>query len=1267
MAIATLSGPDFVIEAANESFLSLVGAVLHQSWRDGISSPALAYALTRCLETGASVNDVFSTPDQPDKRCHVMAERLDTANGYRVSVVMQLKATGYDLSCFVSDNEARYAMTVEASELGIWDYDLRTGAFTAAGKMATIWGYDTNEEMTIGHLFRKIHPADLAEQERILAEIHKSRIDQNFEIAYRLIGEDGSTRWIRAIGKAFVDHEGQIYRTVGTVADITAQRETEEILKYKNTLLETVTDNTSLALFMMDRNQHCIYMNHAAERMTGYRQRDLEGRKLHYFIHHTYPDGRPFPLEECAIDQALPAHRRTAGEEVFIHRDGTFFPVSFTASPIIIDGEGIGTVLEVRETTDEKRREQELRETSERFELINRATQDAVWDWIVPTGELKWNEAASVMFGVPIVDIPQTLEWWEQQVHPDDVDAVVNDLKAVLEGSGDCWSYEYRVVCHDGSVKHVLDRGFVIRDPLGKALRMLGSMQDITERKTYAARLQEKENRFRSTFENAATGIAQVSGEGRWLFVNGRITAMLGYTKSELKELTFQDVTHPNDIDKLATKISGLLAAGQQHFTAETRLLHKKGHEVCVNLSVSAIQSDDAIPRQLVFVMEDISERKRAQEALKAAQAQNDATLAALESLLQNAPIGFAFFDAGYRYVRINDVLADINGIPVGQHLGRSIPELLPYMMSVCPIIDNIFKTGDPLMNCEITGETPKLPGVKRVFLTGFYPVHQKGTQTVEYVGCVVAEITDRKMAEERSLESESRFRVLADTLPQMIWTLTPDGHPEYASAQYLKYSGIAHPREAWTYMIHPDDREQAEAGFAESMKNGTEFHNEIRLRNKDGEYRYHHSMAIPVKDHEGRILKWVGAMTDIHERISFAEELKRQVDEKTSDLRHLNTILEQKNIDLQVAETFLETVLNSSVEMVISYDHELRYTYINKRGEEFLRKKRAAIMGQRLFDVSPQLENTEFHQALLRALSGERVHISKREIAARPGTFVESYMMPIKSGNSITGVVSLSRDITEIIQLTDQLQRMVHELQRSNEDLQQFAHVASHDLKEPVRKSMTFGSRLKEEFQHLLPERAMMYLNKMEAASARMYDMIDGVLKYSSLTASDHHIEAVDLQDLLEEIESDLELLLTQREALLSYENMPVINGNRILLYQLFYNLINNALKFARRDVRPLIQLAGHLATHDELRHSSLDPRVRHCKIAVTDNGIGFQQEQADRIFSTFTRLHPKDRYEGTGLGLALCKKIVERHNGVIYAKSSEGQGATFVVLLPA
>lgn len=230
-------------------------------------------------------------------------------------------------------------------------------------------------------------------------------------------------------------------------------------------------------------------------------------------------------------------------------------------------------------------------------------------------------------------------------------------------------------------------------------------------------------------------------------------------------------------------------------------------------------------------------------------------------------------------------------------------------------------------------------------------------------------------------------------------------------------------------------------------------------------------------------------------------------------------------------------------------------------------------------------------------------------------------------------------------------------ELQRSNEDLQQFAHVASHDLKEPVRKIKTFSSRLQSEFAHSLPPKGKLYIDKIQSATDRMYDMIEGVLKYSTLNEEQLTVEMVDLDAVIQNIEADFELIIHQKQAVINKEKLPFIEGAPVLVYQLFYNLINNSLKFSRPEVAPVINITSSIESENGRERT---------KIVIVDNGIGFEQEHADRIFDTFTRLNSKDKYEGTGLGLALCKKIVEKHKGTIHATGNENEGAAFIILIP-
>lgn len=265
------------------------------------------------------------------------------------------------------------------------------------------------------------------------------------------------------------------------------------------------------------------------------------------------------------------------------------------------------------------------------------------------------------------------------------------------------------------------------------------------------------------------------------------------------------------------------------------------------------------------------------------------------------------------------------------------------------------------------------------------------------------------------------------------------------------------------------------------------------------------------------------------------------------------------------------------------------------------------------------------------------------------------------KNHNPIT-LIGVVQDITEQKQFAEQLTKLVKErtleLHRSNEDLLQFAHVASHDLKEPVRKIKIFSSMLQSDYGELLPQRGMTYLNKVHNATDRMFSMIEGVLAYSEFTSAEQKIEKIQLNSIIDNIESDLELLIQQKNATIIKGNLPEIEGADVLIHQLFYNLINNALKFSKNDIPTIIEINSTVEISEEGENL--------VEIIVSDNGIGIDPNFSSKIFDVFSRLNAKDDYEGTGLGLALCKKIVERHHGTITATGIKDEKAVFSILLP-
>lgn len=243
-------------------------------------------------------------------------------------------------------------------------------------------------------------------------------------------------------------------------------------------------------------------------------------------------------------------------------------------------------------------------------------------------------------------------------------------------------------------------------------------------------------------------------------------------------------------------------------------------------------------------------------------------------------------------------------------------------------------------------------------------------------------------------------------------------------------------------------------------------------------------------------------------------------------------------------------------------------------------------------------------------------------------------------------------------------LEQANHSLELSNHDLQQFASVASHDLQEPLRKIQMFSTLIKSSGENIAAEN-LKYLDKILDSAARMKALIIDVLQYSKLSAKDAGFEPTNLLALVNEALLDFELIIAEKKAVISLSNLPDIEANPGQMRQLFHNIISNALKFSRDELAPVLEISATIVA-DKSFDSPPVAEGQFCILRFRDNGIGFDSKYQSLIFSLFERLHSKDRFEGTGIGLAIAKKITEKHNGLITTRSHEGSGAEFLILLP-
>ena len=322
------------------------------------------------------------------------------------------------------------------------------------------------------------------------------------------------------------------------------------------------------------------------------------------------------------------------------------------------------------------------------------------------------------------------------------------------------------------------------------------------------------------------------------------------------------------------------------------------------------------------------------------------------------------------------------------------------------------------------------------------------------------------------------------------------------------------------------------------------------------------------------------------------------------------------------------------------------------------------------------QSKPCEFCQAY-RAMETGRPH--DWESTTPKGMRIHSFDFPFTDTDGAALILEMNLDVTEQRAAEEKLKQYAAELERSNAELQDFASIASHDLQEPLRKVLAFGDRLHEHCGPALDETGQDYLRRMQNAAGRMSQLIESLLQYSRVTSRAQPFERVDLAQLMFEVVGDLEQRIGETGAKLRWDVLPIVAADRTQMRQVLQNLLSNALKFQPPGQKPEIAVSARRLPPDARRGSGLtasepgspqsrEPAAASCwEIGIHDNGIGFEQQYADRIFRPFQRLHGRQQYAGSGMGLAICRKIVQRHGGTLAVHSEPGAGSTFVITLPA
>ncbi|MDQ3047850.1 MAG: PAS domain S-box protein [Bacteroidota bacterium] len=525
-------------------------------------------------------------------------------------------------------------------------------------------------------------------------------------------------------------------------------------------------------------------------------------------------------------------------------------------------------------------------------------------------------------------------------------------------------------------------------------------------------------------------------------------------------------------------------------------------------------------------------------------------------------------------------------------------------------------------------------------------------------------DIQDKKLNEKALKESAEQFMSLGNSIPNLAWMADAEGWIYWYNNKWYEYTGTKpEDMEGWGWQsVHdPNELPHVLERWQSSIANGEPFEMVFPLKGADGKFRHFLTRVLPVLNSEGRITHWFGTNTDVTEQKLTENRLK----ENEQNLRN--------------------TIIQAPVAMCILKGPDYVVDLANARMIQLWGKSPEEVLDKPILESLPEVKEQGFDVLLEgvyttgKTYSAEGVPATLTRNGKPTTTYVNFVFEAYRElDGTISGILAVAIDVTAEVIARQKIEEVVADrtkdladvndnLKKSNAELAQFAYIASHDLQEPLRKISTFSELLEKSMGSEWDAQAKNYLSKIRNSSKRMNTLIKDILAYSELEKDSEHFAQVDLNKTADDILADYEVLVEQKKATITFENLPILEAIPLQMSQLFGNMLGNALKFTKPDTKPVILVSSTPLDKTEIENNSgLDPTKEYIRLRFSDNGIGFKKEYAEQIFNIFQRLHRRTEFDGTGIGLAICKKIALNHHGLISADGSLENGAVFNVILP-
>lgn len=1184
-----------------------------------------------------------------------------------------------------SKEQLQFAM--DAAELATWDFDPATNTFTADARYTEWFGLPASEATDNTLALNVIAPEDRAR----VAAAYTNALNPNsgsYDIEYTIRPKGLPERVLRAKGKTWFNEAKKAYRFNGTLQDVTKESYARKKIEASEAYFRKLTDTVPAIIWITEPDGSCTYLNKNWYDYTGQSAAEAEGFGWLSVIH---PDdlerSRAVFLEANAKRvpfSTLCRFRNKAGEYRWNIDSGS--PKFGT------DGSYEGMIGSVLEVHDQKVAEEGLRASEDRYQNFVRRSSEGIWRF-------------EVEHPIPVhLSAAEQIERFFEEGYL----AECNDAMAQMYGFQNAaelvgmrlTDFFPRDADTEAYFSHFINSGYRVQDAESKELtkggairyfsnnligivengllhRAWGTQRDVTAQRAAEEKIRESEAKLKSIIAAAPAAIGLFVGRDlviempnqTFIDIVGKGDTITGKPLREaMPELITEGQPFLRILDDVYTSGEMFQTHGSQVKIVQNGVMTQHYYNFTYTPLFDTEGKVYAILDIAVDVTEQVFARKRIEESEQR-----------FQNLIQEATVGIIVLRGeGLEVELVNEAYGKLISRTPADLLGKPLFSIIPEAEAhYSPYLKSVLHTGEPVYLYD-SPYTVAADGQQRIegFLNVVYQPYRGADGTVTGVMALCSDVTEQVRARKRLEASEQQVRSLVESAPFPIGVYTgQEMRIQLANQSMIETWGKGPDIVGKNYAdVLPELDPAIYKQLDDVYTTGIPFHAtnqrvDLLMAGTLQSFYFNYSFT-PLFDAAGAVYGVMNTGVDVTD-LNLA---KQKVEGSERNLRNI--------------------ILQAPVAMCLLKGPQHLIEIANERIIELWGKPGAAVLHKPMFEAVPEAGGQGFELLLQTVFeTGTPFQDMEKEVMLlRQGrmetVYVNFAFEPLyESKGIISGIMAVALDVTdqvvarrkieevvaartaELARANENLLKSNQELSRSNTNLEEFAYAASHDLKEPIRKIHFFGDRLRHTLGSRLGEEEHRLFERMEVAAKRMSSLIDDLLTYSQISLRPHSFEPVDLNQLIDLVLGDLDLEIEEKGASITVDKLFSIRGHHRQLQQAFQNLIGNALKYSRPGVTPHIHISCNTVLgRDSGLHLSPDEQDRtYYLVRVADNGIGFEQKDAERIFNVFTRLHGNAEFRGTGIGLSIVRKVLENHQGYIAAESSPGRGSVFRVYLPA